>query len=201
MPAATKPLHLLGCGILQREIRFLIGKNGWPLATHFLDSSLHIDFDKLSLTLTSALKQHEEHDVIVFYGACHPLMEQILDEADTFRTEGQNCVEMLLGRELFCRELEKGAFFLLEEWAMHWGKIITASFGTNREVIREIFRGDRQYLLCISTPCSRDFKAEAEDAGRLVGLPLRWLDVTLDHLEALLEKAINRKTRESECLR
>ena len=55
--APTRPL-LLGCGILQNEIRFLIEKNGWPLETHFLNSALHIDFDKLSLALTSALKRH-----------------------------------------------------------------------------------------------------------------------------------------------
>lgn len=198
---ADKRLLLLGCGILEREIRFLNEKNGWNLETCFLDSSLHIDFDKLSLALTSALSRHGEQEVIVFYGACHPLMERILASAHTFRTPGQNCVEMLLGPELFSKELEQGAFFLLEDWAKRWGDIITATFGTSREVIREIFRGDRQYLLCISTPCSRDFRAEAEEAGQLAGLPLRWLDVPLDHLETLLEAAITRKIRETTCLK
>lgn len=196
---ADKRLLLLGCGILQEEIRFLNEKNCWNLETCFLDSTLHIDFDKLSLALTSALRQHEEHAVIVFYGACHPLMEQILATANTFRTPGQNCVEMLLGPDLFRKELEQGAFFLLEEWARHWGRIISATFGTKREVIQEIFRGDRRYLLCISTPCSRDFKTEAEAAGQLVGLPLRWHNVTLDHIEALLEATITRKIRETTC--
>ena len=131
--------------------------------------------------------------MIVFYGACHPLMEKILDAAGTFRTEGQNCVEMLLGPERFTAELEQGAFFLLEEWARSWERIVTATFGTNWDVIREMYQGDRNYLLCISTPCSGDFRAEAEEAGRLVGLPLRWLDVSLDHLESVLQEAINRK--------
>ncbi|MDA8429753.1 MAG: DUF1638 domain-containing protein [Geobacteraceae bacterium] len=193
-PAAT-PLLLLGCGILHKELRFLIQRNSWPVETFFLDSALHIDFDKLSLALTSGLQQHAGRDVIVFYGACHPLMEKILASAGTFRTMGQNCVEMLLGAELFTRELEQGAFFLLEDWARRWERIVTATFGTNRGVIREIYQGDRGYLLCISTPCSADFRAEAEQAGRLVGLPLRWLDVSLDHLESVLQEAINRKMR------
>jgi len=195
------PLLLLGCGILQREIRFLIEKNGWPLETHFLDSALHIDFDKLSQALTATLKQHQERETIVFYGACHPLMEKMLTSANTFRTVGQNCVEMLLGPERFTNELEQGAFFLLEEWARRWERIVTATFGTNREVIREIYQADRGYLLCLSTPCSGDFRGEAEEAGRLVGLPLRWLDVSLDHLESVLITAIAQKQGENQCLR
>lgn len=73
---------------------------------------------------------------------------------------------------------------------------MTATFGINREVIREIYQGDRGYLLCITTPCSGDFRDEAEEAGRLVGLPLRWLDVSLDHLEWVLSEAIMRKRGE-----
>lgn len=198
MTTPAPPL-LLGCGILQKEIRFLIEKNGWPLDTHFLDSALHIDFGKLSLALTSALKRHAERETIVFYGACHPLMEKILVSANTFRTEGQNCVEMLLGTDLFTKELEQGAFFLLDEWARRWERIVTATFGTNKEVIREIYQGDRSYLLCLSTPCSGDYKAEAEEAGRLVGLPQRWLDVSLDHLESVLQSTIDRLSREMKC--
>lgn len=197
-PETPRPL-LLGCGILQKELRFLIEKNSWPLDTHFLDSSLHIDFARLSQTLTTALRHHDGRDVIVFYGACHPLMEAMLDTAGTFRTEGQNCVEMLLGHERFTAELEQGAFFLLEEWAHRWETIVTAAMGSNRDVIREIYRGDRGYLLCITTPNSGDFRAEAEAAGRFVGLPIRWLHVTLDHLEEVLQDAIRRKAGKVPC--
>jgi len=200
MPPPPAPL-LLGCGILRNEIRFLIKKHGWPLETHFLDSSLHIDFDKLSLTLTAALRQHAGREIIVFYGACHPLMESILHAAGTYRTVGQNCVEMLLGPERFTKELEQGAFFLLEEWAQHWEQIVTATFGTNREVIREMYQGDRRYLLCVSTPCSGDFRAAAEAAALLVGLPLRLMEVSLDHLETVLQEAIDRNMRATACLK
>jgi hypothetical protein len=31
---------------------------------------------------------------------------------------------------------------------------------------------------------------EAERAGELVGLPIRWTDATLDNLEAVLQQAI-----------
>ncbi len=187
------PPLLVGCGILRKEIRFLIEKNAWPVQTSFLDSALHVDFDELSKKLTAVLSRNAERELLVFYGTCHPGMDAILDSANAFRTAGQNCVEMLLGPERFNEELEKGAFFLLEEWARRWERIVTKTFGPNREVMREIIQGDRRFLLCVSTPCSGDFTAEAEAAGRLVGLPIRWLSVSLDHLESVLKEAVLRR--------
>ncbi len=190
-------LLLLGCSILGREIRWLIEKNGWPMDVLFLDSALHIDLEKLFQNLTKALADNQGRNIIVFYGACHPLLEKILSEAKTFRTMGQNCVDMLLGNALFTEELSNGAFFLLEDWALRWNHIVSKTFGKNAEVIRAIFQLDRKYLLGVKTPCSGDFTREAEEAGQMAGLPPRWMDVSLDHLESVLQNAITLKIKET----
>jgi hypothetical protein len=192
-------LLLVGCGILKKEIKALIEKNGWPLDALFLDSSLHVDFEKLEASLTSALEKHREREIIVFYGCCHPRMDKILERAGVFRTTGQNCVDMLLGNERFSADLQDGAFFLFEEWAKRWEPVMGKTFGGNMEVLRLVFQGDRKYLLCVQTPSSGDFKAEAEEAGRLVGLPVRSTEVSLDRLEAVLKTAIARKRQEIAC--
>lgn len=188
---------LLGCGILQREVRFLIDKNHWPLDTDFLDSSLHVDFEALQAALQGGLKRNADRDVVVFYGECHPHMERMLEQAHTFRTEGQNCVEMLLGRERFMEELSNGAFFLMEDWARRWDEAIAKTFGSRPAVVREIFQLSNKYLLCLRTPCSGDFSAEAQQVGEKVGLPLRWMDVPLDHLEAVLRAVVRRQGLEN----
>jgi len=193
----TGNLVLLGCGILRKEIACLIAKNSWPLETVFLDSALHCWPDRLATALKSALAAHQGRPVIVLYGCCHPNMDLMLSDAKTFRTEGQNCIEQLLGRERFMKELADGAFFLLEEWAGKWEAMITKTFGTtNREVIRDIFQDSHRRLLCVRTPCSSDFIAEAEAAGRLAGLPLSWMDAGLDHLESVIGAAIEQKMKE-----
>jgi hypothetical protein len=189
----SRPL-LLGCGILRREIRLLLEKNRWPVDTAFLDSALHIDYAKLSDALTAALAQHAGRDMAVFFGRCHPFMDQIVAEAGAVRIPGQNCVEMLLGPKRFTEELQQGAFFLLEDWARRWDDILARTFRASEQVIRGIFQVDRRYLLGLRTPCSGDFQADAEAAGIKVGLPLRWLDVPLDHLEWILQTTIVRKT-------
>jgi len=190
------PAHgelLVGCGIFRREVEFLIRKNRWTLRTEFLDSSLHIDLRALQQQLTGALDRHREERPIVFYGCCHPLMERFLAKASCLRTEGQNCVEMLLGRERFMAELEHGAFFLLEDWAHRWHQIMGQTFSGNWPVAREIFQQCHRYLLAIRTPLSEDFRSAAEQAAASVELPLRWTDSGLEHLERVLQNAVERR--------
>jgi len=117
----------------------------------------------------------------------------MLADASTLRTRGQNCIEMLLGAEEFNRELEKGAFFLLEDWVRNWDNVIAKTFGSNIAVIRDIFHDQHRYLLCLRTPQSDDFSREAEHIGTMLDLPLHWRDVTLDHLEYVLKTAIAHK--------
>lgn len=192
------PLLLVGCGILRKEIAFLIEKNHWPLELALVDSALHVDFERLEKALRGSLRKAGAHgrEAIVFYGCCHPRMDEILEQARTFRTPGQNCVEIVLGRERFMAELTGGAFFLFEDWARHWDRVTDATFGPNRTIMREIFQGTHRYILALRTSCSGDFSAEAQEVARQIGLSLRWTDVALDHLEAVLRETIERKRRE-----
>ncbi len=190
---SDKPLLILGCGIFAKEIKALIGKNRWDAETAFLDSALHNYLDKLAKGLTGSLAKRSDRDIVVFYGCCHPLIDRMVATAGCVRVAGQNCVEMLLGRERFDAELEQGAFFLLEEWALRWTVITRELYGKNPEILREVFGGDRSYMLAVRTPCSGDFTAAAEKAAEMVGLPLRWSDAGLEHLEAVLAEAIRLK--------
>ncbi len=189
------PTRLVGCGILKKEVEYLIARKGWNLETHFLDSALHNYFDRLYSQLDSALGEEEKsgHRAIVFYGACHPRIDDILNRHHTLRTQGQNCIVMLLGYERFMEELEKGAYFLLEDWANTWQPMITQAFGTNLAVVREIFHSSHKYMVALRTPCSGDFTAAAEAAARFVDLPLIWMDTDLSHLESVLAEAVARR--------
>lgn len=181
---------LIGCGILAREVRALIRKNQWALQTVLLDSDLHNDYCSLEQALASSLSEHQADHTIVFYGCCHPRIDEILAGTATVRTQGQNCIEMLLGHDIFTAELEAGAYFLVEAWARSWQRVVRNAFGTtNTDVIKAIFREDRRYLLALRTPCTGDFTEAAEEAGRIAGLPVRWMDVPLDHLEQTLRAA------------
>jgi hypothetical protein len=195
---ADENLLLVGCGILEKEISWLIEKNRWPVDTLFLPSTLHVDFEELSYSLTAALDKHQGRKSIVFYGCCHPLMEQILENAETFRTAGQNCLDMLLGHAAFTEELAQRAFFLLEDWARNWRKVTIKSFGENPKAISYVLQSNHAYILGLRTPCSGDFTVQAEEFASMADLPLRWMEVSLNHLESVLQAAMTRKIRENQ---
>lgn len=195
---SAAPLRLVGCGILHKEIDYLIQKNGWTVETRYLHSALHNYFDRLHKELDGELTAAEQDgkQTVVFYGACHPRMDQLLEAHHTGRTHGQNCIVMLLGYERFMEELGKGAYFLLEDWALTWEPMITEAFGSNLAVVREIFHGSHTCIAAIRTPCSTDFSAAAEAAARFIDLPLVWLDADLGHLQAVLAEAIAKQARQ-----
>ncbi len=195
---AGKPMVMVGCGILHKEVDYLIKKNSWNIETQFLHSSLHNYFDKLYKELDGALDFDDQkgRQTIVFYGACHPKIDDILDKHHTLRTQGQNCIVMLLGYEKFMVELEQGAYFLVEDWALTWEPMITEAFGKNLGVIREIFHSSHKKVIALRTPCSTNFTEAAEAAARFIDLPLEWMDVDLDHLEKVLADAIIARAQE-----
>lgn len=189
------PMVMVGCGILHKEVEALIRKNGWNIETRFLESALHNYFGRLWTELDAALTAEERKgkETIVFYGSCHPLMDRMLEQHRTLRTCGQNCIVMLLGYERFMAELSRGAYFLLEDWALKWEPMLIECFGDNLDVVREIFNTSHKMIVAVRTPRSGDFTAAAEAAARFVGLPLEWMDADLGHLEAVLADAIERK--------
>lgn len=189
---AERPLLLVGCGIFRKEVEALIRKNGWRVETRFEDSALHNHLNRLSARLEESLQAaaREGRRPVVFYGCCHPRMDPILRRYEATRTQGQNCIAMILGYERFMAELSRGAYFLAEDWALMWDPMVRACFGDNLEVIRDIFHGSHRLMLALRTPCSADFGAAAEAAARLVDLPLEWMDVGLGALEAVLSAAI-----------
>ncbi|WP_130470296.1 DUF1638 domain-containing protein [Candidatus Magnetaquicoccus inordinatus] len=190
--SCTHAVPMISCGILAREINFLIAKNGWPVKPHYLDSTLHNHLAQLSGRLQRKLVEQElaGDRCLVVYGSCHPRMEGMLADYQAIRTASQNCISMLLGQDLFMSELEQGSYFLLEEWAARWREIFLQIFGPKQEVVQEIFQSCHRRLVAVYTPCSDDFLPAAQAAADYVGLPLLRLDVSLEHLEQLLAETL-----------
>jgi hypothetical protein len=189
MSSRAPPL-LIGCGILEPELRQLARERGVWLELELLGASLHLDLDRLEREFGAQLKRTAGRATAAFFGACHPRLDAWLGARGTRRTRGTNCVEMLLGSERYRDELEGGAYFLLEPFARGWAAALRHTFGDRPELAREVFQGAHTHLLAVQTPCSGDFRAEAEAASRSVGLPLRWLSVGLDHLEGVVREAL-----------
>lgn len=181
---------LISCGILKKEINYLISKNQWNVNPTFLHSGLHTNFDKLWNTLSKSIDKHQSQETLVCYGSCHPLMHKLMEKTNSKRTLVQNCVDLILGKAKFNEELEKGAFFLFEDWALNWDKIAPPIIGKNPLHIKELYSSEHNYLLCIETPCSNDFSIYANEISEITGLPVKWLKTDLKQLENNLKELI-----------
>lgn len=188
----TEKSVFISCGILKDEILLLIERNNWDLKSVLLNSSLHVDFGKLMTALGSQLTKYDGREIAVCYGTCHPLIDKRIADVGGVRTPVQNCVELLLGKKMFTEKLEGGAFFLFEDWARTWSKVIEPIFGSNHDDIREIFQASHECLLAIRTECSGDFAAEAENISKITGLPLLWYDSGLEILEKNLRAVLDK---------
>jgi hypothetical protein len=184
---------VVACGALRPEIEHLAARNGWDLEGTYLAPSLHVALPSLARAVSGALAPHRGHGAVVGYGRCHPAMDQLVAAAGAVRVAGQSCLEMLLGRERYEAELLEGAYFLLECWAGDFMGNLCQTFGADWEMAREIFLGHCRVLVAVRTPCSGNFHEAAEEAARAAGLPLRWLDADLDHLEQVLREAMARR--------
>ncbi|OHD12766.1 MAG: hypothetical protein A2086_07250 [Spirochaetes bacterium GWD1_27_9] len=179
---------LIGCGILKKEINYLIEKNNWEIEVFYLDSSLHINFDKLYNGLKFFLEKFKDREKYVFYGCCHPQIDDLLKEYNCKRTIGQNCIEILLGNELFTEELTNGAFFLLEDWCLRFDFIFKEFLCWKEEMVKMVLKSEHKYFCCIKTPCSNDFYNESDVISRKYDIPIKWLNVNLDNLNNILKQ-------------
>ena len=70
------------------------------------------------------------------------------------------------------------------------GFVTDQVFGKDPAIKAAIFQQEHQYLLGIRTPQSRDFNDRANSISNELSLPLRWTDVSLDHLEQTLRSLL-----------
>ena len=180
-------------GILEKEIRYLAKKNNWSQHLIFLPSGLHVDFDQLRKSLEKCLPQYEEKPGAIFYGTCHPCMDEILAGTQCSRTPGQNCVDIYLGHDRFSQELQQGAFFLFEGLGFALERDCRQRHARRSgHYAQHLSCSAHKYLLAIRTPCSGDFTAEAQTISDMTSLELRWIDIGLETLEENLRETLNR---------
>lgn len=187
-------VRLVCCGILGREVERLRSERRWPAEVVALPSSLHDDPARLSRALSCALTGAARGG-LALHGACFPGIDGTVRRAGGRRLPVENCFALLLGAARYRREQEAGAYFLLEDWARRFPAAIRPL--GRPEVVREIFQEAHRYLLALATPCSGDYRAEAEEVARLTGLPLRWERVGLEALAGQVEPALAVAGREA----
>lgn len=185
-------ITLLSCGVFQAEVRAL-GEAHWPdLKLGFMSSKLHMKPENLAIKLTAAVGKELEQGrrVALIYGDCCTAMADLTSRPGVARTRGNNCYDLLLGRDEYRRLAREGAFFLLPEWARRWREIFEKELGLNCENATGLMRDMHQRLIYLDTGLVPVPESDLQACAQYCGLPCEVMPVTLEMLHAAIQEAL-----------
>jgi len=191
-----QPVVALCCAVFEAEVEALRQSN-WPgMATRYQSSMLHMKPEKLASRLERLVDEEIRHGnkVLLIYGDCCMGMAALTNEPGVIRTRGNNCCDLLLGREEYRRLSHTGAFFLFPEWTQRWHHIFSAELGLNQTNAAGLMGDMHRKLVYLDTGVLPVPVTELQECSDYCGLPWELLQVSLEPLRAAIQEALNNIT-------
>jgi hypothetical protein len=175
---ASKPLLLLACGALAREIVDLITINGWHhIEVQCFPAKWHNTPDLIVPAVRSRLRDVKDgyQKVFVLYGDCGTggQLDAMLNAEGVERIGGPHCYSFFSGNADFAamQDKEFTAFYLTDYLARQFDKLIWEGLGLDRhpELLSDYFQHYTKvvYLAQVNDPV---LEAKAEAAAKKLGL-------------------------------
>lgn len=191
-PLPRKPLAILACGALAREVRALIWARGWdadlytaPALNHLSPKLIAADVDRRLDELDGRYER-----LVVVYGDCGTggALDAVLAKHGAVRTVGPHCYEMYGGpRALEAQRERPGTFFLTDWLVRNWERAVVEGLGIGRfPFLRDTYFDNVTHLLYLRQEANPALEAKARDIAELLGSPLEIREVGLGDLERRL---------------
>jgi hypothetical protein len=172
--------EIIACSIFKKEIECLIKKGSIKGLFNFVSSDLHMDPQKLEVTLESLIKP----GCLLCYGDCHSSIVNQLELNLINKVYGLNCIEIFLGRETYRKLRTEKAFFLLPEWTMKWEHIFKEMLGFSDANVASMFMNEmHKKIIYLNTGVTEIPYQTLDDIAKHFSIPLEILDIDLVHLE------------------
>ena len=187
---------LISCSILQSEIETLIARGEIEAEAVFLNKLLHLDCEKLHDALKASLCKHHKRKPVVVYGdVCLGFkgeMQALMNECDTVKVDGLNCIDCLLGGRGKLLEIDPDhRFFFLTPAFLDFSENLIS--GT-KEDNRRRFNMLKGIMLVDSLGDMLRHRNRIEYFSDQTGLPvLEHRVVGLDGLKAVVKEALQRR--------
>ncbi|HBG20015.1 MAG TPA: hypothetical protein DDY32_12275 [Desulfobulbaceae bacterium] len=188
-----QPVVALCCAVFQAEIEALRQGN-WPgMAIRYQSSMLHMKPEKLASHLDRLVEEEIRHGntILLIYGDCCMGMAALASKPGVIRTRGNNCCDLLLGREEYRKLSHTGAFFLFPEWAKRWHRIFSVELGLNQTNAAGLMGDMHRKLVYLDTGVLPVPVTELQECSDYCGLPWEILQVSLEPLRAAIQQALN----------
>lgn len=187
-----KPLALLACGALAREVREIAGRRGWDADLYTAPALDHLSPKRLVADVEEQLEQiaPRYERVVVAYGDCGTggALDRVLAKYGAVRTVGPHCYEMYGGAELAGEgDARIGTFFLTDWLVRNWDRAVVEGLGIGRyPFLRDTYFDHITDVLYLRQSQESGLDARAREIAGFLGVPLEVRDVGLGDLERRL---------------
>ena len=197
MQSDEKPC-VISCGILRKEIEQLLEKGDIDVTVHFLNETLHNDYNLLDRALNGAVKKRQLQSpagVIVVYGdVClgfNGEMKQLIEKYDVVKVDALNCIDCLLGGKGKLLEMDPDHKYLfLNPAFIQFAEKIR---GKTKEMTRKMFSMLDGIVLLDAMGDLDAYQSKIDEIADHTGLPiLERNNIGLEGLKNVLLEALDR---------
>jgi hypothetical protein len=176
--AGGKPVLLLACGALAREVLALIEANDWShMDLHCLPANLHLYPEKITAAVAEAVTRFRAQygAIYVLYADCGTggLLFEKCKEMGVEMLEGPHCYSFFEGNEAFAARAEQeiSAFYLTDFLVRQFDAFVWKPMGLDRHPeLRDTYFQHYTKLVYLAQTEDPALSAKAEDCARRLGL-------------------------------
>lgn len=187
-----KPVALLICGALGREVKTMVDEHGWNVDIYGVPAMHHFYPKKIVEAVERRLEElsGQYRRVVVVYGDCGTAgaLDPILERYGAVRLRGPHCYEMFAGKDFDRLAEEQPATFFLTDWLVrNFERAVIRGLGLDRYPdLKPVYFGNYTNLLYLAQFPSDELVAKAREIGRYLELPLEVRFVGFGELEGRL---------------
>jgi hypothetical protein len=190
----TRPVLLIACGALAREVKALRSLGGWDhVEIQCLPAELHNTPQEIPAALGTRLAEVKGRyqEVFVAYADCGTggRLEAVLAEHGVERLPGAHCYEFLAGAENFAaqHEAQPRTFYLTDFLVRHFDRLVVRGLGLDRhpELLSDYF-GNYRRVLDLAQTRSAALEARARSCAERLELAFEAHFTGLEPLEQAL---------------
>ena len=204
-----KPVLVIACGALAREIADLKRSYGWNhLRLRCLDARLHNRPDEIPRRVRDAIRESrgDYENIFVAYADCGTggALDDVLAEEGVERLPGAHCYQFFAGSPRFSRlaSAEPGTFYLTDFLARNFERLVIAPLGLDEHPdLRDAYFGNYTRLVYLSQTLDAGLVQAARQAADRLSLAFEHVHCGYGELESGLAEHFSRWDDDQEDLR
>lgn len=173
-----RPLLIIACGALAREIGWVIEAGGLKdIDLTCLPADLHNRPDRIPAEMRRKIDANEDkyERIVALYADCGTggMLDELLSEKGVERIGGAHCYAFFAGEQTFekMHEDEVGTFYLTDYLVRFFDRLIIEGLGIDRHPeLQDVYFGNYKRLVYLAQTDDAGLQRKAEGAAERLGL-------------------------------